>query len=76
MLGADIFTIVMFSWIDHLIIILSPFVSCNSILKSVLSDCYQYCYFSFLLITTCMKYLFLSSHFQSVCVSRSEMSLL
>ena len=33
-------------------------------------------HYSFLLISMCMKYLFPSSHFQSVCVPRSEVGLL
>ena len=36
----------------------------------------MYCYSSFLFISICMVYLFPSLHFQSVCVSRSEMGLL
>ena len=37
---------------------------------------FENCYFNFLLISICMDYLFLSSHFQSVCISRSELDLL
>ena len=37
---------------------------------------HEYCYSSFLLISICMEYLFLSPHFQCLCVPRSEMCLL
>ena len=36
---------------------------------------YKYSYSCFLLISTCMKYLFPSLHFQSMCVLRAEVSL-
>ena len=36
---------------------------------------YGYCYFCFLLTSICMEYLFLSPHFQSVCVPGSKMGL-
>ena len=35
----------------------------------------EYCYSSFLLIPVCMKYFLPSSHFQFVCVPRSEVGL-
>ena len=37
---------------------------------------YRYCYFGFLLISICMEHLFPFPHFQSICVSRSELSFL
>ena len=37
---------------------------------------YEYCYSSFLLIPVCMEYFLPSSHFQFVCVPRSEVGLL
>ena len=37
---------------------------------------YEYWYAGFPLISTCMEYLFMSPHFQSVCVTISEVGLL
>ena len=77
MLGAYIFTIVISSWIDLLIIMQCPSLSLLIvfILKSILSD-NEYCHSSFLLIYIFMDTFFPSPHFQSVCVPRSEVGLL
>ena len=36
---------------------------------------YAYCYPNFLVISICMKYLFPSPSFQSVCISHPELNL-
>ena len=50
--------------------------SYNSLYFKVYFVSYKYCYSSFLWIFICMEILFPSLHIQSVCVSRSEGSLL
>ena len=49
------------------------FVSCNSLYFKVYFLWYEYCYSSFLLISICMEYFFLSPQFKSVCVPRPEL---
>ena len=75
MLGAYIFIIVISSWIDPLIIMQCPSWSLVLFFK-VYFVWYENCYSEFLLISIFMEYHFLSSHFQSVCVSRSDLGLL
>ena len=52
--------------------VLSCLVSLNILYFKVYLVWYECCFSSFLLIFICMEYLFTSPHFQSVCVSRSE----
>ena len=75
MLGAYIFIIIVSSsWIDPLIIMWCPLsLIMVFILKSILSE---YFYSCFLLVSICMKYLFLALHFQSVCVPRFKVIFL
>ena len=77
-LGAYIcaYIIVISSWTEPLIIMQHPSLSLITVfvLKSILSD--EYGYSSFLLISICAEYLFLSLYFQSVSVCRSEVGLL
>ena len=56
--------------------IMSFFVSCNILYFKVYFVCYKYWYSSFLLTSICMEYFLLSSHFQFVCVCRTEVSVL
>ena len=78
MLGAYIFMIDMIFFLDwhfdHYVV--SFLVSYNNLYFKIYFVWYEYCYSSFLLISICMEYLVPSPHFQSVCVSRSEVSLL
>ena len=76
MVDVYIFTIVISSyWVDPVII-----MYCLSLpLVTVFKVCfvwYKYCYPSFLIVSICLKYLFPSPHFQSVCVFSTEVSLL
>ena len=48
---------------------------CNNLHFKVYLVWYKYCYSNFLLISICMKNLFPSLHFQSVCAPRSEVGL-
>ena len=50
-------------------------ISCNLYLK-VYFVWYEDCYSSFLLLPIFMKYIFPSSHFQSICVLKSEVGFL
>ena len=50
--------------------------SCNSLYFKVYFVSCEYCYSSFLLISICKQYLFLSLQFQSICVPRSKVGLL
>ena len=56
--------------------VVSFLVSSNSLYFEVCFAWRKYCYSSFLLIFICMEYLFPYTHFQSVCVPRSEVVLL
>ena len=60
--------------LDHYVMFF--FVSCNGLYFKVYFIWYEYCYFSFLLIYIHMEYLFLASHFQYICVPRSELGFL
>ena len=55
--------------------VVSFLISCNLYFK-VYFVWYEDCYSSFLLLPICMEYIFPSSHFQSICVFRSEVGLL
>ena len=55
--------------------VVSFFVFTAFISKSILSDM-SIAYYWFLLISSCIKYLFQAPHFQSVCVPRFEVGLL
>ena len=50
--------------------------SCNSLYFKVYFVSCEYCYSSFLLISICKQYLFLSLQFRSICVPRSKVRLL
>ena len=52
------------------------FISCNLLYFKVNFVWYKDCYSSFLLLPICMEYIFPSSHFQSICVLRSEVGFL
>jgi len=70
-LSAYIFTIIilLLDWsLDHYAV--SSFY--NNFYFKVCFVWYECCFFSFLLISICTEDIFSSSHFQSVCVSRSE----
>ena len=60
--------------LDHYVV--SFLISCNLLYFKVYFVCYDDCYFSFLLLPICMEYIFPSSHFQSICVFRSEVYFL
>ena len=60
--------------LDHYV--LSFLISCNLLYFKVYFVWYEDCYSSFLLLTICMEYIFSSSHFQSICVFRSEVGFL
>ena len=80
-LGAQIFTIVTSSsWIYPLIIMECPSLSLVIffILRSILSDMRiaTPAFFCFHAKYICMEYIFASSHFQSICVFRSEVGFL
>ena len=49
---------------------------CNLLYFKVYPVWYEDCSSSFLLLPICMEYIFLSSHFQSICVFRSEVGFL
>ena len=51
-------------------------ISCNSLYVNFCFVLYKNCYSGFLLTYFYMEYLFPYSHFQSVCVSKSELGLL
>ena len=77
MLDAQIFTIVVFlsDWSpDHFVV--SFLISCNLLYFKVYFVWYEDCYSSFLLLPIFMEYIFPSSHFQSLCVFRSEVDFL
>ena len=75
-LRAKIFTIVfLLDWsLDHYVV--SFFISYNLLYFKVYFVWYADCYSSFLLLPICMEYTFPSSHFQSICVLRSEVGFL
>ena len=75
-LGTYIFTIVISSWIDPLIIMQCPSLSLVTVFILRHFVWYECCYSSFILISMCIEYLLPSSHFQFVCVHRTEMVLL
>ena len=56
--------------LDHYIV--SFLIYCNVLNFNVCFVWYEDCYPSFLLLPICMEYIFPSSHFQSICVFRSE----
>ena len=60
--------------LDHYV--MSFLISCNLLYFKVYFVWYQDCYSSFLLLPFCMEYIFLSSHFQSICVLRSQVGFL
>ena len=77
MLDAQIFTIVVFlsDWSpDHFVV--SFLISCNLLYFKVYFVWYEDCYSSFLLLPIFMEYIFPSSHFQFICVFRSEVDFL
>ena len=77
MWGAQIFIIVLSSsWINPFIIMQYPFLSFVTvfILKSSFVW-YEHGYYSFLLISICLEYLYPSPQCQSVCVCKSEVGL-
>ena len=59
---------------DHYIV--SFLISCNLLYFKVYFVWYEDCYSSFLLLPICMEYVFPSSHFQSICVLRSDVGFL
>ena len=59
---------------DHYVV--SFLISCNPLHFKVYFIWYGDYYSSFLLLPICMEYIFPSSHFQSICVFRSEVGLL
>ena len=76
MVYAYTFTIVISSWwIDPFYHYLMTFFFSHTIsgLRSILS---KYSYSHFILVSTCMEYLFQALHFESVCVLKAEVSLL
>ena len=60
--------------LDHYVV--SFLISCNLLYFKVYFVWYEDCYSSFLLLPICMKYIFPSPHFQSVCIFRSEVDFL
>ena len=56
--------------------VVSFFISYNLFYFKVCFVWYEDCYSSFLLLPICMKYIFPSSYFQSICVLRSEVGFL
>ena len=60
--------------LDHYVV--SFLISCNISYFEVYIVWYVDCCSSFLLLPICMEYVFPSSHFQSICVFRSEVGFL
>ena len=60
--------------LDHFVV--SFLISCNLLYFKVYFVWYEDCYSSFLLLPICMEYIFLSSHFQSISILRSEVGFL
>ena len=60
--------------LDHYVV--SFIISCNILYFKVYFVWYKDCYCNFLLLPICMEYIFPSSHFQSICVFRSEVYFL
>ena len=60
--------------LDHYVV--SFLISCNILYFTVYFVWYEDCYSSFLLLPICMKYIFPSSHFQSLCVLRAKVGFL
>ena len=60
--------------LDHYVV--SFLISCNLFYFKVYFVWYEDCYSSFLLLPLCMEYIFPSSHFQFLCVLRSEVGFL
>ena len=56
--------------------VVSFLISCNLLYFKVYFVWYEDCYSSFLLLPICMEYIFPTSHFQSICVLRSEVGFL
>ena len=56
--------------------VVSFLISCNILYFKVYSVWYEDCYSSFLLLPICIEYIFPSSHFQFLCVFRSEVGFL
>ena len=56
--------------------VVSFLISCTFLNFKVCFVWYEDCYSSFLLLPICMEYIFLSFHFQSPCVLRSEVGFL
>ena len=56
--------------------VVSFLISCNLLYFNVYFVWYEDRYSSFLLLPICMEYIFPSSHFQSICVFRSEVDFL
>ena len=60
--------------LDHYVV--SFLISCNLLYFHVYFFWYEDCYSSFLFLPICMECIFPSSHFQSICVCRSEVDFL
>ena len=60
--------------LDHYVV--SFLISYNPLYLNVCFVWYEGCYSSFLFLPICMEYIFPSSHFQSLCVFRSEVGFL
>ena len=60
--------------LDHYVV--SFLISCNILYFKVYFVWYEDCYSSFLLLPIFMKYIFPSSHFQSLCVLRAKVGFL
>ena len=60
--------------LDHYVV--SFLISSNILYFKVYFVWYEDCYSSFLLLPLCMEYIFPSSHFQFLCVLRSEVGFL
>ena len=60
--------------LDHYVV--SFLISCHLLYFKVCFIWYEDYYSSFLLLPICMEFIFPSSHFQSICVSRSEVGFL
>ena len=69
------FYVFLLDWfLDHYVV--SFLISCSILYLKVSFVWYEDCYSSFLLLPVCMEYIFPSSHFQSICVLRSEVGFL
>ena len=73
----DIYTCYVFllDWsLDHCVV--SFLISCNNLYFNAYFVWYENCYSGFLLLSIYMENIFPSSHFQSICVFRSELGFL